>query len=129
MLTIVDCKKVLSKDALSMMKALGNFCMSKLDILNQTIVVEFDDLADGMNGALMEYGEDDRFLIVIDPNRDLTNVGITLAHELTHVYQVVYSGFNQGMLGTDIPYLERWWEKEAIEKSRELVVEFVKEMK
>ena len=64
----------------------------------------------------------DTYLVVLKPNKDLTSLAATLAHELTHVYQ-----FSKGILQvvrkgkkwkgkfypTNYPYLEQPWEVQA----------------
>jgi hypothetical protein len=64
----------------------------------------------------------DTYLVVLKPNKDLTLLAATLAHELTHVYQ-----FSKGILQvvrkgkkwkgkfypTNYPYLEQPWEVQA----------------
>jgi len=72
----------------------------------------------------------DTFLVVLKPTRNWVNLGVTLAHELTHVAQ-----FAKGLLKptakgrtwkgkfykADHPYLDQPWEIQAFER-QELIL-------
>ena len=64
----------------------------------------------------------DTFLVVLKPTRNLVNLGITLAHELTHVAQFAKGTLQLTPKGkrwkgkfypTDYPYLDQPWEVQA----------------
>jgi hypothetical protein len=64
----------------------------------------------------------DTFLVVLKPTRNLVNLGITLAHELTHVAQFAKGTLQLTPRGkrwkgkfypTDYPYLDQPWEVQA----------------
>jgi hypothetical protein len=64
----------------------------------------------------------DTILVVLKPTRNLVNLGITLAHELTHVAQFAKGTLQLTPKGkrwkgkfypTDYPYLEQPWEVQA----------------
>jgi hypothetical protein len=65
------------------------------------------------------------YLVVLKPKRDLCNLGITLAHELTHVaqfakgtLQVAPKGkiWNGKFYGRRVAYLQQPWEIQAFAK-------------
>jgi hypothetical protein len=65
------------------------------------------------------------YLVVLKPKRDLSNLGITLAHELTHVAQfakgilkVSPKGkiWNGKFYGRGVAYLQQPWEVQAFAK-------------
>lgn len=112
-----------------MLNAAMNFALVQLDISGVKIILEQDDLADGLNG----YVEDkncDSFEIVIDKNRGIGHKIETLFHELIHVNQFLKKGLGEiyNTFKGEIPYLERWWEIEAIEGSRDLMKKYILEM-
>jgi len=64
----------------------------------------------------------DTFLVVLKPTRNLVNLGITLAHELTHVAQFANGSLQVTPKGkkwkgkfypTSHPYLDQPWEVQA----------------
>ena len=64
----------------------------------------------------------DTFLVVLKPTRNLVNLGITLAHELTHVAQFANGSLQVTPNGkkwkgkfypTSHPYLDQPWEVQA----------------
>ena len=71
----------------------------------------------------------DTYLVVLKPTRDILNLGITLAHELTHVAQFANGTLQVTPKGKkwrgkfypmDYPYLDQPWEQDAFAK-QELV--------
>ena len=88
------------------------------------LVIKVDpDLAE--MGTTIPLTGIDTFLVVLKPNRNWVTLGVTLAHELTHVAQ-----FAQGLLKptakgtmwkgrlykTNHPYLDQPWEIQAFAK-------------
>jgi hypothetical protein len=77
----------------------------------------------------IDESEDEFIILVKEQSRDLQDMFITIAHEMIHVKQHMKENLgwfldNYG----DIPYRERWWEKEAFDKSVPLVVKFAAHM-
>lgn len=70
------------------------------------------------NGACYRNEEND-FMIVLKEQEDGQMI-VTLAHELTHVKQHIKDNLTD-FWDPSIPYMERWWEKEAYEKEVELM--------
>ena len=102
----------------SMMTQLG------LDRSRRLLMIKVDrDLED--QGSTIPMLGIDTFLVVLKPTRNILNLGITLAHELTHVAQ-----FAKGTLqvtprgkkwrgkfyGLKTPYLDQPWEVQAFSK-------------
>ena len=67
----------------------------------------------------------DTFLVVIKPTRNLVNLGVTLAHELTHVAQFAQGTLQIAKKGklwkgklykNNHPYLDQPWEIQAFER-------------
>ena len=70
------------------------------------------------------------YLVVIKPQRDLVQMGLTLAHEMVHVKQLAKGILKQKrsgntwlgkMYGKKTPYLDQPWEIEAFSK-QELIL-------
>ena len=95
-----------------------------LDRSRRLLVIKVDpDLAE--MGTTIPLTGIDTFLVVLKPNRNWVTLGVTLAHELTHVAQ-----FAQGLLKptakgtmwkgrlykTNHPYLDQPWEIQAFAK-------------
>jgi hypothetical protein len=67
----------------------------------------------------------DTFLVVLKPNRNWVTLGVTLAHELTHVAQFAKGHLRPTAKGTmwkgriykaNHPYLDQPWEIQAFER-------------
>jgi len=106
----------------SMMKQLGLTRSRKL------LMIKVDrDLEE--QGTTIPLTGIDTFLVVLRPTRDLLNLGITLAHELTHVAQFANGTLQLTPKGKkwkgkfypiDYPYLDQPWEVQAFAR-QELV--------
>lgn len=106
----------------SMMKQLGLTRSRKL------LMIKVDrDLEE--QGTTIPLTGIDTFLVVLRPTRDLLNLGITLAHELTHVAQFANGTLQLTPKGKkwkgkfypmDHPYLDQPWEVQAFAR-QELV--------
>jgi vacuolar-type H+-ATPase catalytic subunit A/Vma1 len=57
-------------------------------------------------------------------NRNLTEVYITIAHEMVHVKQFIKQNLSD-KYSNKRPHHDRWWEREANAKSKELVKKYV----
>ena len=106
----------------SMMKQLGLTRSRKL------LMIKVDrDLEE--QGTTIPLTGIDTFLVVLKPTRDILNLGITLAHELTHVAQFANGTLQLTPKGKkwkgkfypmDHPYLDQPWEVQAFAR-QELV--------
>lgn len=77
----------------------------------------FTDETIEINGACYCNSKDD-FMIVLK-ERDQGHMMVTLAHELVHVKQYILDNLLERW-DSSIPYMERWWEQEAFQKSEDL---------
>jgi hypothetical protein len=64
---------------------------------------------------------DDEYMIVLKEDRELGQILVTLAHEMVHVKQYMVDNLAEAWDAT-IPYMERWWEKEAYAREQELAL-------
>ena len=95
-----------------------------LNSSRRLVVVQVDKDLDHQGTTIPLTGID-TFLVVLKPTRNWVNLGVTLAHELTHVAQ-----FAKGLLKptakgrtwkgkfykADHPYLDQPWEIQAFER-------------
>ena len=86
----------------------------------------FTDETISPNGACYR-NSDDEFMIVLK-ERDQGHMMVTLAHEMVHVKQYLLDGLSDEW-DASIPYMERWWEKEAYQKEIELAKLLVEAVK
>lgn len=114
-------------DYSSLAKRFIEFICAELNIQPKRVTVAGCKLVNGIVGVCLDDDEGE-FTILIDKNdRDVVEVFTTIAHEMIHVKQ--YMNENLGWFldnRMDIPYLERWWEKEAFGDSIPLVEKFTK---
>jgi len=97
-------------------KAVNLFCDAlKIDVPNIHI---FSDETIRPNGAC--YRADDNDFMIALKERDLGQMMVTLAHEMVHVKQYICDGLSE-QFDNSIPYMERWWEKEAFAKEVDLM--------
>jgi hypothetical protein len=88
-------------------------------------------LVSGMENGVDALGmcidlEPDRFLILVNEDRPHVNIFNTISHEMIHVKQHIKEDLGS-LLDTsnDIPYMDRWWEKEAYENSSRYLEKFL----
>lgn len=103
-----------------------SFICEKIDINPKSITISEYEGEDGNLGMCLDETQEDFIILVKSQGRPPIEVFTTIAHEMIHVKQYIKENLgwfldNRG----DIPYLERWWEKEAFSKSVKLVEEFV----
>ena len=99
----------------SMMVQLG------LDRSRKLLVIKVDQDLDHQGTTIPLTGID-TFLVVLKPTRNWTNLGVTLAHELTHVAQFAKGHLKPTAKGrlwkgkfykANHPYLDQPWEIQA----------------
>jgi len=101
------------------------FCCKELDVQPDSIEIIGDDWAGENTGLCIDLDEKDFLICVAVNDRNLTQIYTTIAHELVHIKQYMKQDLGS-LLNKDKPeYLDRWWEKEAREKSLDLVKKFV----
>lgn len=92
-----------------------------LVFVDDTSAVETGDIA----GACYENEPGD-YMIVLKTQTPSKMIS-TLAHELVHVKQFVVDELSK-KFDSSIPYLDRWWEKEAIEKEKTMMDSLVEQI-
>jgi len=101
------------------------FLCKELCIIPRSIFITEYDIEDSYGMCIDE--SEGNYVILIDCNRDLEKVFTTVSHEMVHVKQ--YMTQDLGYLldkHKDMPYKDRWWEKEAYEKAVPLLEKFTK---
>ena len=103
-----------------------NFCCEELQISPNYIEVVGDDWEGDNTGLCVDLDEKDFLVVVSTKDRNLTQIYTTIAHELIHVKQHMKDGLGSLLDAKNKPpYTQRWWEKEAREKSSDFVKKFV----
>ena len=73
--------------------------------------------------------DEDNFLILVSKeSKSLSQIYISIAHELVHVKQFMYDNLGT-LLDQGYEYDTCWWEQEARERSERFLLEFVKYFK
>ena len=110
----------------AVVKSFVRFLCDELKIKPKRIIVaELEDLKSNTIGLCIDESEDEFIILVKENTRTLSDILITIAHEMIHVKQYMLQNLgwcldNYG----HIPYKERWWEKEAFAKSVLLVEKY-----
>lgn len=112
-------------------KAIYSYCR-QLDVDVPSILIYVDDdLKDPHKEYACVHSNGDEFMIRIAPVSKFLNVTQmyeTLAHEMVHVKQFLKNNLEEHLENTDIPYSLRWWEIEAYELEKKLVINFTQEI-
>lgn len=104
------------------------FLCRELSILPRRIAIVGYDLEKN-RGLCFDEGKGNFTILVKERGRNLGEVFTTIAHEMIHVKQ--YMKDDLGRLldeKRELPYEERWWEKEAFENAVPLVEKFSKNL-
>lgn len=114
----------------SLVEDFVRFACVELAIKPKSIILADYDIVDDTLGLCIDETPEDFIILVHTKDRNLGQVFVTLAHEMVHVKQ--YMNENLGWFmdnRSHIPYMERWWEREAFETSVPLVEKFAKGLK
>ena len=106
--------------------AFVQFLCDELSVLPREITILGQDIDDGL-GLCIDITPDSFLILVKESGRNVGQVFTTIAHEMIHVKQ--YMTQELGRLldeQKDVPYEQRWWEREAYEKAVPLVEKFAK---
>lgn len=101
------------------------FLCRELDIMPLKVTIAPYELDDGILGLCLDESDDEFIVFVKEQDRNIGQIFTTIAHEMVHVKQ--YMKENLGWFlnnRKDIPYLDRWWEKEAYSNAVPLVEKF-----
>ena len=110
----------------AVVKSFVRFLCNELKIKpTRIIVAELEDLKSDTIGLCIDESDDEFIILVKENTRALSDILVTIAHEMIHVKQYMLQNLgwcldNYG----HIPYKERWWEKEAFAKSVLLVEKY-----
>ena len=103
--------------------------ISKKDI--SVLLIVGDDVMEE-TGRCYPSTDNSQFMITIkEEKRNLSEVYLTLAHEMVHIKQFLYQdlqGYRKSR-SKDIAYRELWYEKEAYALEGEMLIAFVTFMK
>ena len=104
------------------------FLCDELRVAPREVTIVSEDVEDGL-GLCIDVEPDSFLILVKESGRRVDQVLTTIAHEMIHVKQ--YMTQELGRLldeQKDVPYMDRWWEKEAYEKAVPLVEKFAKNL-
>lgn len=128
----VYCEDVSENVHTSLIKEVVEFANNNLDIHEEDFEIEIflDDISDGVNGMIIDDIPNKKFTMLVQNDRHISQILMTIVHELVHVKQYIRDGLAEvsDSLFRSIPYLERWWEVEAFEKTSEIVGNYVKHL-
>jgi len=104
----------------------------KLENCTKAVVIRIKDECDGNQGITVDLSQlTGCYMVVIKPTRKLTDIGLTLAHEMVHVKQLAKGILKNKQNGVNIwagkrytnkiAYLDMPWEIEAFSK-QELIL-------
>jgi len=103
------------------------FLCHELDVFPCRITVASHEADDGNLGLCIDETEDEFIILVKESNRNIGEVFTTIAHEMIHVKQYIKENLSWFLANrSNIPYMERWWEKEAFAGAVPLVEKFAK---
>jgi hypothetical protein len=106
------------------------FICKELDIQPHRLTIASYDEDDGNNGLCMDESDSEFIILVKETGRSVGKILVTIAHEMIHVKQHMKENLGWYLDNhKDIPYLDRWWEKEAFENAVILVEKFAKGIK
>ena len=111
----------------SLVEDFVRFTCNELGVTPNSLVVAKYEPVDDTLGLCIDETSEDFIILIHTENRNLGQIFVTLAHELIHVKQYMKENLGWFMDNrVDIPYMERWWEKEAFERSVPLLEKFTK---
>jgi hypothetical protein len=115
----------------SLVEMLAKFLCDELDVTPsrlQIVPFEIDDSGD--LGLCLDESDDEFIVFVKEKDRNIGEVFTTIAHEMIHVKQYMKENLNWFLHNhKDIPYMDRWWEKEAFANAVPLVTKFANTIK
>ena len=109
---------------------LVRFLCSELDIEPSRVTVAWYEEEDSVLGLCLDESDSEFVVFVKERGRNIGEICTTIAHEMIHVKQ--YMKENLGWFLDNrrgIPYMERWWEKEAFSGAVPLVEKFAQKLK
>jgi ribosomal protein L21E len=103
----------------------AQFLCVELDISPAKITIVPYEMDDGTLGLCLDETEDEFLVFVKEKGRDIGCICTTIAHEMIHVKQYMKENLSWFLDNRkNIPYMDRWWEKEAFNDAVPLVEKF-----
>jgi len=116
----------LNKEYIQLAEKFVKFLCKELCIIPRNILIANCDI-DGNNGMCIDKSEGSYMILVKQKDRNIGQIFTTIAHEMIHVKQYMTQGLGHLLdAHRDVPYFERWWEKEAQQNSVPFVEKFSK---
>lgn len=128
----VYCEEISDNVHTSIIKEVVDFANTNLNIHEEDFKIEIflDDIEEGTNGMLIDDIPNKKFIMLVQNGRHISHILMTIVHELVHVKQYIRDGLAE--VGENIfktvPYLERWWEKEAFEKTSQIIENYIRHL-
>lgn len=114
----------------SLVEKLTRFLCEELDIQPEKVTIVSYEVEDGNVGLCLDESDTEFIVFVREENRNIGEICTTIAHELIHVKQFMKENLNEWLhTHKHVPYLDRWWEKEAFSNAVPLVEKFAKTLK
>lgn len=113
----------------SLVEKFVKFLCTELDVRPTSVSVVPYEMDNGIVGLCLDLTDEDFVIFVKEKDRDIGQVFVTVAHEMIHVKQYMKENLGQLLNSCqDVPYVERWWEKEAYANATPLVEKFAKKL-
>lgn len=108
-------------------KSFVRFLCAELVIEPKRITVaEWEELESNVIGLCIDESEDEFIILVKMQTRNMQEMLVTIAHEMIHVKQHMKENLGWFLDNrSHIPYLERWWEKEAFSNALPLYKKYI----
>lgn len=113
----------------SLVEKLARFLCEELDIRPEKLTIVPYEVEDSNVGLCLDESDTEFIVFVREKDRNIGEIFTTIAHEMIHVKQYMKENLNWFLHNRyDIPYMERWWEKEAFSNAVPLVEKFAKNL-
>lgn len=113
-----------------LVEKLCRFLCIELNVYPTSLTVAPYDIEDGVSGLCMDISDDEFIVFVKEQDRNIVDICTTIAHEMIHVKQFMKENLSDWLNSCGhIPYLERWWEKEAYGNAVPLLEKFAEVLK
>ena len=102
------------------------FCCEHLPVWPKSIEIFAEDkLVNNKSGLCIDIDEDNYLILISKKNKNISQIYTSIAHEMVHVKQFMYDNLGE-LLDEGYNYDTCWWEQEARERSKKILLEFVK---
>ena len=114
----------------TLVEKFAKFLCAELDISPTRVAIVPYEVNDGTLGLCLDIQEDEFIIFVKEEGQNIGQICNTIAHEMVHVKQFLKENLNHWIhISSNIPYLDRWYEKEAFLKSIPLVEKFAETLR